>query len=63
MYVILRGKVDVSLNVGLVKSASNGAIIGKMALIDIVKAKPAIGMAMMRSMAARLCNMNTLLNA
>jgi CRP/FNR family cyclic AMP-dependent transcriptional regulator len=37
--------------------------VNRKALIDTVKAKPAIGMAMMRSMAARLRNMNALLNA
>jgi CRP-like cAMP-binding protein len=89
MYVILRGKVDVTINGGLVESASTGATIGEMALvdqsvraatataktecqllvvnrkalIDIVKAKPAIGMAMMRSMVTRLRNMNVLLNS
>jgi CRP-like cAMP-binding protein len=89
MYVILRGQIDVTIKGSLVESASTGATIGEMALVDqsaraatatarteckllavnrralieIVKAEPAIGMAMMRSMAARLRNMNILLNA
>ena len=89
MYVILRGQVEVSIKGSVVESASTGATIGEMALVDqsaraatatakteckllavnrkalieIVKAEPAIGMAMMRSMAARLRNMNILLNA
>ncbi|MBC7625458.1 MAG: cyclic nucleotide-binding domain-containing protein [Aeromicrobium sp.] len=89
MYVILRGQVEVSIKGSMVESASTGATIGEMALVDqsaraatatakteckllavnrkalieIVKAEPAIGMAMMRSMAARLRNMNILLNA
>ena len=37
--------------------------VNRKALIEVVKAEPAIGMAMMRSMAARLRNMNSLLNA
>jgi CRP-like cAMP-binding protein len=89
MYVILRGQVDITIKGGLVESASTGATIGEMALVDqstraatatartecrllalnrkalieIVKAEPTIGMAMMRSMAARLRNMNVLLKA
>ncbi|MFN6168875.1 MAG: cyclic nucleotide-binding domain-containing protein [Burkholderiales bacterium] len=89
MYVILRGQVDVTIKGGLVESASIGATIGEMALldqsvcaatatakpnckllavnrkalIDIVKTKPAIGMAMIRSVAARLRYMNAMLNA
>jgi len=37
--------------------------VNRNALIALVKAEPAIGMALMRSMAERLRNMNTLLNA
>jgi CRP-like cAMP-binding protein len=37
--------------------------VNRKALIDIVKTKPAVGMAMMRAVAARLRYMNALLNA
>jgi CRP-like cAMP-binding protein len=37
--------------------------INRSSLIAVVKAEPAIGMAMMRSMAERLRNMNAMLNA
>ncbi|MCA3041341.1 MAG: cyclic nucleotide-binding domain-containing protein, partial [Rhodocyclaceae bacterium] len=37
--------------------------VNRKALIDIVKTKPAIGMAMIRSVAARLRYMNAMLNA
>ncbi len=37
--------------------------VNRNALIDLVKTDPAIGMSLMRSMAERLRNMNTLLNA
>ncbi len=37
--------------------------INRIGLLDLVKVEPAIGMALMRSMAERLRNMNTLLNS
>jgi CRP-like cAMP-binding protein len=37
--------------------------VNRRALIDMLKTEPAIGMALMRSMAARLRNMNSLLNS
>ncbi len=86
MYIVLEGKVAVTINRRIVEKLSTGGVFGEMALVDqsprtasamarsdcallainrealiaLVKSDPAIGMAMMRAVAARVRYMNSL---
>ena len=87
MYIVLDGRVSISIKGKVVESISTGGTFGEMALVDhsprtasavaetesallainrvaliaLVKAEPAVGQTMLRSVAARLRHMNALL--
>ncbi len=87
MYIVLDGRVTISINGRVVENITSGGTFGEMALIDqsprtasaiaetecallainraaliaLVKAEPAVGITMLRSVASRLRHMNALL--
>ncbi len=88
MYIVLDGRVAISIKGKVVESISTGGTFGEMALVNqsprtasaiaetesallainraaliaLVQAEPAVGLTMLRSVAARLRHMNALLN-
>ena len=88
MYIVLDGRVTISIKGKVVESISTGGTFGEMALVDqsprtasamadtesallainraaliaLVQAEPAVGLTMLRSVAARLRHMNALLH-
>ena len=88
MYIVLDGRVAISIKGNVVESISTGGTFGEMALVNqsprtasaiaetesallainraaliaLVQAEPAVGLTMLRSVAARLRHMNALLN-